>query len=107
MGTRPHTAKAYAYQFQVDMPTVRGGQYEGPRPFSSGVNGRGLAYKITVRLAAEAAVELAAEAIASRVAEAQTFEAGLESIARNQGAPYPKWTLNSLKRRCAPRAGID
>src|SRR6266446_2207222 len=78
--TRLHTATGrYEYQFQGEMPTVRGGQYEEARDYQFLVlDDEGWLYKIPVRLAAEAAVELAAEAMLLRVAEAQ-LRAGLET----------------------------
>jgi hypothetical protein len=89
--TRLRTATGrYEYQFQGEMPTVRGGQYENARDFQFLVlDDEGLLYKIPVRLAAEIASELGAEAVQLRVAEAQ-LRAGLETYRPRQGAPYPE-----------------
>ncbi len=89
--TRLRTATGrYEYQFQGEMPTVRGGQYEHARDYQFLVlDDEGWLYKIPVRLADEAASELAAAAVCLRVAEAQ-LRAGLETYRPHQGAPYPE-----------------
>lgn len=89
--TRLRTATGrYEYQFQGEMPTVRGGQYEAARDYQFLVlDQEGWLYKIPVRLADEAASELAAGAVCLRVAEAQ-LRAGLETYQPHQGAPYPE-----------------
>jgi hypothetical protein len=89
--TRLRTATGrYEYQFQGEMPTVRGGQYEDARDYQFLVlDDEGLLYKIPVRMAAEVASELGAEAMRMRVAEAQ-LRAGLETYRPRQGAPYPE-----------------
>jgi hypothetical protein len=80
----------YEYQFQGEMPTVRGGQYEEARDYQFLVlDDEGWLYKIPVRLADEAASELSAGALRLRVAEAQ-LRAGLETYRPHQGAPYPE-----------------
>lgn len=80
----------YEYQFQGEMPTVRGGQCENARDYQYLVlDDEGLLYKIPVRLRAEIASELAADNVRLRVAEAQ-LRAGLESYRPRQGAPYPE-----------------
>src|ERR1700704_6837040 len=88
--TRLHTATGrYEYQFQGEMPTVRGGQYEEARDYQFLVlDDEGWLYKIPVRLAAEAAVELAAEAMRLRVAEAQ-LRGGLGTYRPPPGGPHP------------------
>jgi hypothetical protein len=96
-------AGRYEYQFQGEMPTVRGGQYEEARDYQFLVlDDEGWLYKIPVRLSAEAAVELADEAIRLRVAEAQLC-AGLETYRPHQGAPYPEmdaqFALNAARAR--------
>jgi hypothetical protein len=89
--TRLRTATGrYEYQFQGEMPSVRGGQYENARDYQFLVlDDEGLLYKIPVRLAAEIAAELGTEAVRLRVAEAQ-LKAGLETYRPRQGAPYPE-----------------
>jgi hypothetical protein len=89
--TRVRTATGrYEYQFQGEMPTVRGGQYEEARDYQFLVlDDEGWLYRIPVRLAAEAAMQLAADAMRLRVAEAQ-LRAGLETYRPRQGAPYPE-----------------
>src|SRR5580692_7754130 len=89
--TRLRTATGrYEYQFQGEMPTVRGGQYEEARDYQFLVlDDEGWLYKIPVRLEAEAAEELAGDATRLRVAEAQ-LRAGLETYRPHQGAPYPE-----------------
>src|SRR5712692_9208511 len=81
----------YEYQFQGEMPTVRGGQYEEARNYQFLVlDDEGWLYKNPVRLESEAAAELAPDATRRlRVAEAQ-FRAGLETYRPYQGAPYPE-----------------
>jgi hypothetical protein len=80
----------YEYQFQGEMPTVRGGQYEAARDYQFLVlDEEGWLYKIPVRLADEAASELVVGAVRLRVAEAQ-LRAGLETYRPRQGAPYPE-----------------
>src|SRR6202790_4564353 len=81
----------YEYQFQGEMPTVRGGQYEDARDYQFLVlDDEGWLHKIPVRLAAEAAAELGEDATRRlRVAEAQLL-AGLETYRPRQGAPYPE-----------------
>ena len=102
--TRLHTATGrYEYQFQGEMPTVRGGQYEEARDYQFLVlDDEGWLYKIPVRLAAEAAGELAAEAMLLRVAEAQ-LRVGLETYRPHQGAPYSEmdaqFALNAARAR--------
>ncbi len=89
--TRLRTATGrYEYQFQGEMPTVRGGQYENARDYQFLVlDDEGLLYKIPVRLSAEIASELGADDVRLRVAEAQ-LRAGLETYRPRQGAPYPE-----------------
>jgi len=89
--TRLRTATGrYEYQFQGEMPTVRGGQYEDARDYQFLVlDDEGLLYKIPVRLGAEIASELGATDLLLRVAEAQ-LRAGLETYRPRQGAPYPE-----------------
>jgi hypothetical protein len=89
--TRLRTATGrYEYQFQGEMPTVRGGQYEEARDYQFLVlDDEGWLYKIPVRLASEAAVELDGNATLLRVVEAQ-LRAGLETYRPHQGAPYPE-----------------
>lgn len=102
--TRLRTATGrYEYQFQGEMPTVRGGQYEEARDYQFLVlDEEGWLYKIPVRLAAEAAIELAAEAIRLRVAEAQ-LRVGLETYRPHRGASYPEmdaqFALNATRAR--------
>jgi hypothetical protein len=81
----------YEYQFQGEMPTVRGGQYEDARDYQFLVlDDEGLLYKIPVRLAADIASDLGmADATPVRIAEAQ-LRAGLETYRPRQGAPYPE-----------------
>jgi hypothetical protein len=93
----------YEYQFQGEMPTVRGGQYEEARDYQFLVlDDEGWLYKIPVRLAAEAAIELDAEAMRLGVAEAQ-LRAGLETYRPHRGAPYPEmdaqFALNVTRAR--------
>ena len=89
--TRIRTATGrYEYQFQGEMPSVRGGRYEDARDYEFLVlDEEGLLYKIPVRMAAEIASELGADAVRVRVAEAQ-LTAGLESYRPRQSAPYPE-----------------
>jgi hypothetical protein len=89
--TRLRTATGrYEYQFQGEMPTVRGGQYENARDYQFLVlDDEGLLYKFPVRLAAEIAAELGTDAVRLRVAEAQV-RAGLEIYRPRQGASYPE-----------------
>jgi len=89
--TRLRTATGrYEYQFQGEMPTVRGGQYEEARDYQFLVlDDEGWLYKIPVRLADVAASELAAGAVRMRVAEAQ-LRAGLEKYRPHRDAPYPE-----------------
>ena len=89
--TRLRTATGrYEYQFQGEMPSVRGGQYEAARDYQFLVlDEEGLLYKIPVRMAAEIASELGADAVRMRVAEAQ-LRVGLETYCPRQGAPYPE-----------------
>ncbi|MGA7793605.1 MAG: hypothetical protein WCA19_11250 [Candidatus Acidiferrales bacterium] len=89
--TRLRTATGrYEYQFQGEMPSVRGGQYEDARDYQFLVlDDEGLLYKIPVRLAAGIAAELGTDAVRLRVAEAQ-LKAGLETYRPRQGAPYPE-----------------
>lgn len=102
--TRLRTATGkYEYQFQGEMPTVRGGQYEKARDYQFLIlDDEGWLYKIPVRLADDAASELAAAAICLRVAEAQ-LRAGLETYRPHQGAPYPEidaqFALNAERAR--------
>ena len=102
--TRVRTATGrYEYQFQGEMPTVRGGQYEEARDYQFLVlDDEGWLYKIPVRLESEAALELAADATRLRVAEAQ-LRAGLETYRPHQGAPYPEmdaqFALNAARAR--------
>lgn len=89
--TRLRTATGrYEYQFQGEMPTVRGGQYENARDYQFLVlDDEGVLYKIPVRLGAEIATELGGNDVRLRVAEAQ-LRAGLETYRPHQGAPYPE-----------------
>jgi len=89
--TRLRTATGrYEYQFQGEMPTVRGGQYQDARDYQFLVlDDEGWLHKIPIRLAAAIAGELGAEATLLRVAEAQ-LRAGLETYRPRQGAPYPE-----------------
>jgi hypothetical protein len=89
--TRLRTATGrYEYQFQGEMPTVRGGQYENARDYQFLVlDDEGLLYKIPVRLSAEIASELGADDVRLRVADAQ-LRSGLENYRPRQGAPYPE-----------------
>jgi len=103
--TRLRTATGrYEYQFQGEMPTVRGGQYEEARDYQFLVlDDEGWLYKIPVRLESEAAAELGGdETRRLRVAEAQ-FRAGLETYRPHQGAPYPEmdaqFSLNAARAR--------
>jgi hypothetical protein len=102
--TRLRTATGrYEYQFQGEMPTVRGGQYEEARDYQFLVlDDEGWLSKIPVRLAAEASAELAVDALRLRVAEAQ-LRAGLESYRPRQGASYPEmdaqFALNAERAR--------
>ena len=103
--TRLRTATGrYEYQFQGEMPTVRGGQYEEARDYQFLVlDDEGWLYKIPVRLESEAAAELGGdETRRLRVAEAQ-FRAGLETYRPHQGAPYPEmdaqFSLNATRAR--------
>jgi len=102
--TRLRTATGrYEYQFQGEMPTVRGGQYEDARDYQFLVlDDEGLLYKIPVRLAAEIAAELGTAAVQLRVAEAQLIS-GLETYRPRQGAPYPemdaKFSLSANRAR--------
>jgi len=93
----------YEYQFQGEMPTVRGGQYEEARDYQFLVlDDEGWLHKIPVRLESEAAKELAGDAMQLRVAEAQ-LRAGLETYRPHQGAPYPEmdaqFALNAARAR--------
>jgi hypothetical protein len=93
----------YEYQFQGEMPTVRGGKYENARDYQFLVlDDEGLLYKIPVRLGAEIASELRADAVRLRVAEAQ-LRAGLETYRPRQGAPYPEmdaqFSINAARAR--------
>lgn len=97
------TTGRYEYQFQGEMPTVRGGQYQEARDFQFLVlDDEGWLYKIPVRLESEAAEELAGDATRLRVAEAQ-LRAGLETYRPHQGAPYPEmdaqFALNAVRAR--------
>lgn len=89
--TRLRTATGrYEYQFQGEMPTVRGGQYEDARDYQFLVlDDEGLLYKIPVRLSAEIASSLGTDDLRLRVAEAQ-LRTGLETYRPRQGAPYPE-----------------
>src|SRR5712671_6201683 len=89
--TRLRTATGrYECQFQGEMPTVRGGQYENARDYQFLVlDDDGLLYKIPVRLATEIARELGTDAVRLRIAELQLM-AGLETYRPRQGAPYPE-----------------
>lgn len=89
--TRLRTATGrYEYQFQGEMPTVRGGRYEEARDYQFLVlDDEGWLYKIPVRLENESAAELAADTVRLRVAEAQ-LRAVLETYRPRQGAPYPE-----------------
>ena len=80
----------YEYQFQGEMPTVRGGRYEDARDYQFLVlDDEGLLYKIPVRLATQIASELGADDVRVRVAEAQ-LRVGLETYRPRQGSPYPE-----------------
>jgi len=80
----------YEYQFQGEMPTVRGGRYEEARDYQFLVlDDGGLLYKIHVRLSAEIASKLGADDVRVRVAEGQ-LRLGLETYRPRQGAPYPE-----------------
>jgi hypothetical protein len=102
--TRLRTATGrYEYQFQGEMPTVRGGQYEEARDYQFLVlDVEGWLYKIPVRIESEAIVELATDVTRLRVAEAQ-LRAGLETYRPHQGAPYPEmdvqFALNAARAR--------
>ena len=102
--TRLRTATGrYEYQFQGEMPTVRGGQYEKARDYQFLVlDVEGWLYKIPVRIESEAIVELATDVTRLRVAEAQ-LRAGLETYRPHQGAPYPEmdvqFALNAARAR--------
>jgi hypothetical protein len=102
--TRLRTATGrYEYQFQGEMPSVRGGQYEDARDYQFLVlDDEGLLYKIPVRLTAEIAAELGTDAMRLRVAEAQ-LKAGLETYRPRQGAPYPEmdaqFSLSAVRAR--------
>jgi hypothetical protein len=89
--TRIRTATGrYEYQFQGEMPTVRGGQYEDARDYQFLVlDDEGLLYKIPVRMADEIAADLGTEATRVCVTEAQ-LRAGLETYRPRQGVPYPE-----------------
>jgi hypothetical protein len=89
--TRIRTATGrYEYQFQGEMPSVRGGRYEDARDYQFLVlDEESLLYKIPVRMAAEIASELCADSVQVRVAEAQ-LKIGLERYRPRQGAPYPE-----------------
>jgi hypothetical protein len=89
--TRLRTATGrYEYQFQGEMPTVRGGKYEQAIDYQFLVlNDEGWLYKIPVRLPAEVVSELTAASLRFRVAEAQ-LRAGLETYRPHQAAPYPE-----------------
>ena len=78
----------YEYQFQGEMPTVRGGQYENARDFQFLVlDDEGVLHKIPVRLNTDIASELGDGALRQRVAEAQ-LRAGLETYRPRRSAPY-------------------
>jgi hypothetical protein len=102
--TRLRTATGrYEYQFQGEVPTVRGGQYEDARDYQFLVlDDEGLLYKIPVRMAAEIASELGAEAVRQRVAEAQ-LRAGLETYRPRQDASYSEmdaqFSLSAIQAR--------
>jgi hypothetical protein len=101
-GLRTATGR-YEYQFQGEMPTVRGGQYQEARDYQFLVlDDEGWLYKIPVLLEAEAAQALAADAMRLRVAEAQ-LRAGLETYRPRQGASYPEmdaqFALNAARAR--------
>ena len=89
--TRLRTATGrYEYQFQGEMPTVRGGQYADARDYQFLVlDDEGLLYKIPVRMATEIASQLGTDVARLRVAEAQ-LRLGLETYCPRQGAPYPE-----------------
>jgi hypothetical protein len=89
--TRLRTATGrYEYQFQGEMPSVRGGQYQDARDYQFLVlDDEGLLYKIPVRMAAEIASEFGTDVARLRVAEAQ-LKVGLETYRPRQGAPYPE-----------------
>lgn len=102
--TRLRTATGrYEYQFQGEMPTVRGGQYEDARDYQFLVlDDEGWLYKIPVRLESKAAAELENQATCLRVAEAQ-LRVGLETYRAHQGAGYPEmdaqFSLNAERAR--------
>jgi hypothetical protein len=89
--TRLRTATGhYEYQYQGEMPTVRGGRYEDAGDYQFLVlDDEGWLYRIPIRLAAPIAYELEDEKARVRVAEAQ-LRAGLETYRPRQGAPYPE-----------------
>jgi len=89
--TRLRTAAGrYEYQFQGEMPAVRGGRYENARDYQFLVlDEEGWLYKIPVRLGAATSLELGADALRVLVAEAQ-LRAGLETYRPRHGAPYPE-----------------
>lgn len=102
--TRLRTATGrYEYQFQGDMPAVRGGQYEDARDYQFLVlDDEGWLYKIPVRLEFAAAAHLGDDAARLRVAEAQLL-AGLETYRPHRGAPYPEmdaqFSVNASRAR--------
>ena len=102
--TRLRTATGhYEYQFQGEMPTVRGGQYVDARDYQFLVlDEDGWLYKIPVRLEAEAALLFHTDKTRQRVAEAQLC-AGLKTFRPRQGAPYEEmdaqFALDSARAR--------
>src|SRR5260221_11586390 len=101
--TRLHTATGrYEYQFQGEMPTVRGGQYKEARDYQFPVlDDEGWLYKIPVRLESEAAVELPADATRLRAPQAQ-LQPRLEIKQRHQRPPYPETDAQSAINATAP-----
>jgi hypothetical protein len=80
----------YEYQFQGEMPTVRGGKYEDAHDFQFLVlDDEGWLFKIPVRFPDGIASELGADAMRIRIAEEQ-LRAGLQTYRPRQGAPYPE-----------------
>ena len=97
------TTGRYEYQFQGEMPAVRGGKYEDARDYQFLVlDDEGWLHKIPIRLEADAAAQFATVAARVRVAEAQIC-AGLETYRPHQGAPYPEldaqFALNATRAR--------
>src|SRR3984893_6535223 len=97
------TTGRYEYQFQGEMPTVRGGQYEEARDYQFLVlDDEGWLYKIPVRLESEAAEKWAGASPRQRFSEAHRG-AGRETYRPHQGAPDPgmdaQFALNAARAR--------